>query len=82
MQAGGGSPVFHSACFDILVPKFLTLGLKIFDVLSLANTWQAFRFSVFLALDTLISISCSLRATGSRLRGYVFTVGASSLINT
>ena len=82
MQAAGGSPVFHVAGFYILVPKFLTLGLKLFDVLSLANTWQAFRFSVFLALDTLISISCSLRATGSRLRGYVFTVSASSLINT
>ena len=26
------------------------------------------RFSVFLALDTLISISCPLRATGGRLR--------------
>ena len=38
-------------------------------------------FSVFLALDTLISISCSLRATGGRLRGYIFTVDASSLIN-
>ena len=25
-------------------------------------------FNVFLALDTLISISCSLRATGGRLR--------------
>ena len=25
-------------------------------------------FSVFLALDTLISISCSLRATGGRVR--------------
>ena len=33
-----GSPVFHAASFDILVPKFATLGLKLFDVLSLANT--------------------------------------------
>ena len=37
------SPVFHTIGFDILVPKFSTLGLKIFDVLSLVNTWQAFR---------------------------------------
>ena len=73
---------FTQQVFTFLFPKFLTLGLKLFDVLSLANTWQAFRFSVFLALDTLISINCSLRATGSRLRGYVFTVSASSLINT
>ena len=82
LQAAGGSPVFHAVGFVILVPKFSTLGLNLFDVLSLANTWQAFRFNVFLFLDTLISISCSLRATGSRLRGYVFTVSASSLINT
>ena len=76
-------PLFFTLqVFTFWFPKFLTLGLKLFDVLSLANTWQAFRFSVFLALDTLISISCSLRATGSRLRGYVFTVSASSLINT
>ena len=43
MQVAGGSPVSHAAGFDILVPKFLTLGLKLFDALSLANTWQAFR---------------------------------------
>ena len=43
LKAAGGSPIFHAAGFDILVPKFLTLGLKLFDVLSLANTWQAFR---------------------------------------
>ena len=42
LKAAGGSPVFHAAGFDILVPKFSTLGLKPFDVLSLANTWQAF----------------------------------------
>ena len=73
---------FTQQFFTFWFPKFLTLGLKLFDVLSLANTWKAFRFSVFLALDTLLSISCSLRATGSRLMGYVFTVRASSLINT
>ena len=36
-------PVFHAVDFVILVPKFSTLGLKLFYVLSLANTWQAFR---------------------------------------
>ena len=35
--------MFHAAGFDILVLKFPTLGLKLYDVLSLANTWQAFR---------------------------------------
>ena len=49
MEATGGSPVFHAAGFDILVPKFLTLGLKLFDVLSLANTWQAFRVQCILS---------------------------------
>ena len=37
------SPLFHAADFGILVSKFATLGLKLFDVLSLANTWQDFR---------------------------------------
>ena len=35
--------MFHAAGFDILVPKFSTLDLKLFDVLSLANTCQDFR---------------------------------------
>ena len=35
--------MFHVASFDILVPKFLTLGLNLFVMLSLANTCQAFR---------------------------------------
>ena len=48
-KAAGGSPVFHAAGFDILVPKFSTLGLKLFDVLSLANTWQAFRVQYILS---------------------------------
>ena len=39
-------------------------------------------FNVFLALDTLVSIICPLRATGGRLRGHIFTIDASSLINT
>ena len=39
----------------------------LFDVLSLVNTWQAFRFSVFLVLDTLTSISCHLRVIKSGL---------------
>ena len=64
LQATGGSPVFHAAGFVILVPKFSTLGLKLFYVLSLANTYiKLVGFSVFLALDTLISISYHLRAT-------------------
>ena len=42
-KVAGGSPVFHATGFVILVPKFSTLGLKLFDVLSLSNTWQAFR---------------------------------------
>ena len=49
MQAAGGSPVFHATGFVILVPRFLTLGLKLFDVLSLANTWQAFRVQCILS---------------------------------
>ena len=49
-RAAGGSPVFHAAGFDILVPKFLTLGFKLFDVLSLVNTWQAFRVQCILSL--------------------------------
>ena len=60
------SPVFHAADFGILVSKFATLGLKPFDVLSLANTLLAFRDQCILSLDTLISISCHLRATGGR----------------
>ena len=43
LKAAGGSLVFHAAGFDIFVPKFSFLGLKLFDVLSLANTRQAFR---------------------------------------
>ena len=82
LKAGGGSPVFHAAGFDILVPKFSTLGFKLFDVLLWPILGKLLGFSVFLALDTLISISCSLRATGGRLRGYFFTFDASSLINT
>ena len=35
--------MFHVAGFDILVPKFSTLGLKIFYILSLAITCQDFR---------------------------------------
>ena len=41
--------MFHTAGFDILVPKFSTLGLKLFDVLSLANTWQDFRVQCILS---------------------------------
>ena len=82
LKAGSGSPVFHAAGFDILVPKFSTLGFKLFDVLLWPILGKLLGFSVFLALDTLISISCYLRATGGRLRGYFFTFDASSLINT
>ena len=49
LKATGGSPVFHAAGFDILVPKFSTLCLKLFDVLSLANTCQAFRVQCILS---------------------------------
>ena len=41
--------MFHAAGFDILVPKFLTLGLRIFDVLSLVNTCQDFRVQCILS---------------------------------
>ena len=41
--------MFHAASFDILVPKFSTLGLKLFDVLSLTNTCQAFRVQCILS---------------------------------
>ena len=49
MKAVGGSPVFHATGFDILVPKFLTLGLKLFDVISLVNTWQTFMVQCILS---------------------------------
>ena len=49
LKAAGGSPVFHTAGFDIFVPKFSILGLKLFDVLSLDNTWQAFRVQCILS---------------------------------
>ena len=49
MEAAGGSRSFHAAGFDILVPKFSTLGLKLFYVLSLANTCQAFRVQCILS---------------------------------
>ena len=49
LKAAGGYPVFLTAGFDILVPKFSTLGLKLFDVLSLVNTWQAFRVQCILS---------------------------------
>ena len=49
LKAVGGFPVFHAAGFDILVPKFSTLGLKLFDVLSLTNIWQAFRVQCILS---------------------------------
>ena len=39
----------------------------LFDVFSLVNTWQAFRLSVFLMVDTLTSIICHLRAIEGRL---------------
>ena len=42
--------MFHAAGFDILVPKFPTLGLKLYDVLSLANTCQAFRVQCILSI--------------------------------
>ena len=41
--------MFHATSFDILVPKFSTLGLKLFDVLSLTNTCQAFRVQCILS---------------------------------
>ena len=34
---------FTQQVLSFWFPKFLTLGLKLFDVLSLANTCQAFR---------------------------------------
>ena len=43
------SPIFHAADFGILVSKFATLGLKFFDVLYLANTWQDFRDNCILS---------------------------------
>ena len=49
LKAAGGSPIFQAPGFDILVPKFSTLGLKLSDVLSLANTWQAFRVQCILS---------------------------------
>ena len=41
--------MFHAAGFDILVPKFSTLGLKLFDVLSLASICQSFRVQCILS---------------------------------
>ena len=59
---------FTQQIFPFLVPKFATLGLKLFDHFLWPILGKLLGFSVFLALDTLISISCSLRATGGRLR--------------
>ena len=39
----------------------------LFDVFSLVNTWQGFRCSVFLMVDTLTSIRCHLRVIEGRL---------------
>ena len=55
-----GSPVFHTVDFNILVPKFATLGLKFLMYFLWPILGKLLRFSVFLALDTLISISCPL----------------------
>ena len=49
LKVAKDSLVFHAACFYILVPKFSTIGLKLFDVLSLANTWQAFKVQCILS---------------------------------
>ena len=55
--------MFHAAGFDILVPKFSTLGLKLLMYFLWPILAKLLGFSVFLALDTLISISFHLRAT-------------------
>ena len=47
----------------------------LFNVFSLVNTWHALGFSVFLMVDTLISIRCHLRATKSRLNAVFLTAG-------
>ena len=67
LKAVGGSPVFHAAGFDILVPKFSFLGFKLFIYFLWPILGKLLGFCVFLALDILISISCPLRATGGRL---------------
>ena len=59
----GGSTIFHAAGFVILVPKFSFLGLKLFDVLSLANTYHASGYSAYLLLDVLWFFRWSLQAT-------------------
>ena len=61
------SPVFHGEGFGILVPKFATLGLKFLMYFLWLILGKPLGFSVFLPLDTLISISCPLRATRGRL---------------
>ena len=44
----------------------------LFNVFSLANTWHALGFSVFLMVDTRTSIRCHLQATESRLNALFF----------
>ena len=58
---------FHEAGTAYLCFKLSKLGLILFNVFSLVNTWHALGFSVFLMVDTLTSIRCHLRATESRL---------------
>ena len=45
----------------------------LFNVFSLANTWHALGFSVFLIVDTLTFFRCHLRATEIRLNAVFST---------
>ena len=64
---------FHEAGTAYLCFKLSKLGLMLFNVFSLVNTWHALGFSVFLFLDTLTSIRCHLRATESKLNALFST---------
>ena len=67
------SSVLNGAGTKFLCFKLSKLGLMLFNVFSLVNTWHALGFSVFLMVDTLTFIRCHLRATEIRLNAVFST---------
>ena len=55
------------------VSNFPNYSLMLFNVFSLANTWHALGFNVFLMVDTLTFFRCHLRATEIRLNVVIST---------
>ena len=67
------SSVLNGAGTVFMCFKLSKLGLMLFNVFPLVNTWHASGFSVFLMVDTLTCIRCHLRATESRLNAWLST---------